>query len=345
MASIREYKTKNGVTYRAELCVLAQRVNATFDTLREAERWSIITEDKIRAGLWPVTKEEEEQKTLAEVLRDYRDGHATTIKDRGIRERIDAIITRWPTCEKINMSKVTLKHYDEYIKSRKNNVCGTTINRELSIISSAVNRAISEGLNTGNLIEKIIRPKNNRARDRRLEAGEMVRLLKELTPRKRNGNGQLGGGVDNKYVRWVVRFAIETAMRRGEILGLQWEDIKLNGKRSKAILHDTKNGDRREVPLSTRARRCLQVVKKLSGDEESSVFTTSPNALKKCFERACERAGINDLHFHDLRHEATTRLAELFQINELAKITGHKDLKMLLRYYHPRAEDLALKLH
>jgi integrase len=78
---------------------------------------------------------------------------------------------------------------------------------------------------------------------------------------------------------------------------------------------------------------------------DGRVFPITANALKLAFERAVKRAGIEDLHFHDLRHEATSRLAEkLPNVIELAAVTGHKDLRMLKRYYHPRAEDLARKL-
>jgi integrase len=74
------------------------------------------------------------------------------------------------------------------------------------------------------------------------------------------------------------------------------------------------------------------------------VFPTSQSAVKQAFARACERAGIDDLHFHDLRHEGTSKMADKLQLHELMKVTGHKDARMLARYYHPRTEDLAKKL-
>jgi integrase len=134
--------------------------------------------------------------------------------------------------------------------------------------------------------------------------------------------------------------AIETAMRRGELLALTWENIHLD--RRIAFLPDTKNGDSRTVPLSTTA---INLLRQLPRSVVGPVFPITANALKLCFRRACIRAGIEDLHFHDLRHEATSRLAEkLTNILELSAVTGHKDLRMLKRYYHPRAEELALKL-
>jgi integrase len=129
-------------------------------------------------------------------------------------------------------------------------------------------------------------------------------------------------------------------MRRGELLSLTWDNVDL--KKQIAFLPETKNGETRTVPLSSRAVAVLEALPRSIGGK---VFPTTPAALKKAFERACAGAGITNLHFHDLRHEATSRMSEkLPNLIELAAVTGHKDLRMLKRYYHPRAEDLARKL-
>jgi len=107
-------------------------------------------------------------------------------------------------------------------------------------------------------------------------------------------------------------------------------------------LHDTKNGETRDVPLSTRA---VEILKNLPRHESGRVFPTTGEALKRVFMRACKRAGIENLHFHDLRHEATSRIAErLDNILELSAVTGHRSVHMLKIYYNPRASDLAKKL-
>jgi integrase len=168
----------------------------------------------------------------------------------------------------------------------------------------------------------------------------------------------------------VIGLAIETAMRRSEIISLRWEHIDL--KRRVAHLPATKNGSARDVPLSSRAVAILQKLKGVSlrpdldGNTEETeasdlgrVFAIRSDAVTRAFERAVTRARktylteaisagqnpdgrfLTDLRFHDLRHEATTRLASIFPMHELAKITGHKDPRMLMRYYHPKAEDLA----
>ena len=130
-------------------------------------------------------------------------------------------------------------------------------------------------------------------------------------------------------------------MRQGELIRLCWEHIDLN--RRTAHLPDTKNGEARTVPLSTTAIRVLRALPRSLHGQAFSGSTTE--AIKRAYIRAVRRAGIEDLRFHDLRHEATTRLFEKgLNIMEVASITGHKDLRMLRRYTHLKAEDLARKL-
>jgi integrase len=129
-------------------------------------------------------------------------------------------------------------------------------------------------------------------------------------------------------------------MRRSEILSLRWPDVFLDERFVR--LHDSKNGEARDVPLSTRAAAALVA---LPRRPDGHVFPITGDALKKAFTRACERAGLENMHFHDLRHEATSRIAtRLDNILELSAVTGHKTVQMLKRYYHPRATDLARKL-
>ena len=130
-------------------------------------------------------------------------------------------------------------------------------------------------------------------------------------------------------------------MRQGELIGLRWEHVDL--ARRIAHLPDTKNGEARTVPLSSTA---VDVLRALPRSIHAEVFPgLTTEAVKRAFARARRRAGLEDLHFHDLRHEATTRLFERgLNIMEVATITGHKDLRMLRRYTHLKAEELARKL-
>ena len=128
-------------------------------------------------------------------------------------------------------------------------------------------------------------------------------------------------------------------MRRSEILSLTWENVDIqNGT---CYLPMTKNGSPRTVPLTSKA---LRIAKSLPQNSEL-VFPISSNAVRLSWDRLRSRAGINDLRFHDLRHEAISRFFERgLSIAEVALISGHKDPRMLFRYTHLRAEDVAKKL-
>jgi integrase len=229
-------------------------------------------------------------------------------------------------------------------------VAPSTVQRELSALGGALTWAIKDrliALPGGNSVSAIRRPPAGKARDRRLEPGEETRLLEALGDRAGDVQGAKRAGAyrvgtRNRWMLPLVRFAIETAMRQGELLALRWADVDLDART--AYLADTKNGEARTVPLSSRAVAVLEALPRGSS-MDGRAFPISAQAVKLAWVRACKRAGIEGLRFHDLRHEATSRLAEkLPNLIELAAVTGHKDLRMLKRYYHPRASDLAKKL-
>ena len=225
-------------------------------------------------------------------------------------------------------------------------VAPATVTRELSTLGGILTWARKDlGLPIDHVVSAIRRPAQGRARDRRLEGDEESRLLEALTDHAGDvhGKNRAGGyrvGTRNPWLRPLVQIAIETAMRQGELLALRWEHVDLKART--AHLEDTKNGESRTVPLS---RRAGSILKALPRSPDGRVFPLTAQAVKLAWRRACLRAGIEDLHFHDLRHEAASRLGEkLSNVLELAAVTGHKDLRMLKRYYHPRAADLAKKL-
>lgn len=145
----------------------------------------------------------------------------------------------------------------------------------------------------------------------------------------------------------LVQLAIETAARQSELLALKWEDVtvpvlRIRGKERTDGKRRTKNRDKyRDVPLSPKA---IKILKGLPRSIGGKIFPVSSQVARNAFIQAVKRAKIEDLHFHDLRHEGTSRLAEKLQMHELMKVTGHSSTRMLARYYHPRAEDMAKKL-
>lgn len=227
-----------------------------------------------------------------------------------------------------------------------------TVIHEIALLSRVINHAIKEWtfpLPYGNPCLQIKMPAQSRSRDRRLDNDEEIRLLAACSDSR------------NVWIGSVVIFAIETAMRAGEMLetwkylegadgkkvktkvsaGLQWKNIDLE-KRT-AHLPETKNGEACTVPLSTHA---VSILKGLPRNLDGRVFGATYEGIHHAFSRACKRASIQDLHFHDLRHEATSRFFEKgFNPMEVNAITGYKTLQMLKRYNHLRAEDLAKRLH
>ena len=138
----------------------------------------------------------------------------------------------------------------------------------------------------------------------------------------------------------LVRLALETAMRRSELLGLRWEHVDIE-KRT-IFLQLTKNGTSRTVPLSTHA---IQILTEIPRMIDGRVFPITHEVVSQAFNRARKQAVVEDIRFHDLRHMAITRLAEkLPNLIELSAVSGHKSLAMLKRYYHPNPEMLALKI-
>jgi integrase len=219
---------------------------------------------------------------------------------------------------------------------RLTEVTPDTVTREMHLMSAVINMARREwGLAlASNPFSLPRKPKLSKGRIRRLRGNELERLL--LAAETSQGG----------FLCHVILFAVETAMRQGEIVSLDWRHVNLD-KRT-AHLPDTKNGDHRTVPLSLPAielLRCLAIIE-LTPDRAGPVFPgVTGGAVKQAFQNARKRAGIEDLRFHDLRHEAVTRLFEkgLHPI-EVASISGHKDMRMLQRYTHLEASKLAEKL-
>ena len=173
-------------------------------------------------------------------------------------------------------------------------------------------------------------PKVGMGRDRRLEQGEEEKLLSISGELKR-----------------IIIVALETGMRRGEILNIKKSHIDFN--RQTLLIPLTKTDTPRTIPLSSRAigviRAQLRGSENVIPIEETTLFSYKPDSVTRAFIRLCKRQGLKNLRFHDLRHEATSRFFEKgLNPVEVATITGHKDTRMLMRYTHLRAEDLVKRL-
>ncbi len=276
-----------------------------------------------------VSTTEAEQTTLEELFKRYEEEVLPSKKShRRVKSSIKVINEYLGL---YTLSKLTPKVISAYRNERLKDVTGDTVRKDLLLISRTLKHAQQEWeiyLPRGNPVTSIKIPNQAKGRERRLQPGEEIKLIKEAK--------EYGGELEN-----IIILALETGMRRGEISELRWKDINL--KKRTATLWDTKNGDNRVVPLSTKA---LDLLESLPINIKGYVFAMLPDSITKAFNRICERTKIEELRFHDLRHEATSRFFEMgLSIMEVSSITGHKDLSMLKRYTHLKAEDLAKKLN
>lgn len=246
------------------------------------------------------------------------------------------VIKRHPIASR-NMDEITTIDIAAYRDERLQQVnprtgrpiTGNTVRLELALLSSLFNIArIEWGTCRSNPVEPVRKPKVAKGRDRRLTSTEERRLSRYFRER-------------NVMLYIIFHLAIETAMRQGEILSLRWEHIDL--QHGVAHLPDTKNGSSRDVPLSRKARNLLQM---LPAQLNGRVFSYTSSGFRSAWRHALKALAIEDLHFHDLRHEAISRLFELGTLNimEVAAISGHRSMNMLKRYTHLRAYQLVSKL-
>jgi len=326
MASIR----KRGSAWQARVIRKGfPDETATFKTKTEALEWSRDVEASMDAGRYRRTKEAEET-LLCDLLQRYRET-VTPLKRGATEEAIRLRALERRRLAKLALVNVTPQAIAAFRDERLTECSPATVIRDLAVLSSIFNHARREwGTDFANPVQMIRKPSSPPGRDRILSADEETRLIAAAAP----------AGRRNPLLQPLLLMALETAMRRGELLGLRWEHVDL--PRRCVFLPLTKNGTSRWVPLSARA---VEVLKHLGPASVGIIFPIATAALDKCFKRACSRAGVVNFRFHDLRHTATTRLAsKLSNVIELGAVTGHQSLQMLKRYYHPSAEQLAIKI-
>lgn len=312
----------------------------TFSQKYDAKEWASVIESEMVRGVF-VSRATAEKTSLADLIARYRIEITPTHKGRDSEEfRLRAL-------QKYPLSNVMVAHlrnsdFAKFRDQRLKSVKPATVVRELTLMQQVIQHARREWdiALPDNPVSLVKRPRFNNERCRRLFPEEESRLLVAAKPVSRNADGTLRSGVHTPWLYPVVVIALETGMRQSEIVSLRWSNVNL--QIGTAYLPETKNGRPRDVPLSRKAREILAALPRTTDER---VFPVTANAIKLAWQRCIKSLGLIDLHFHDLRHEATSRLALLVpNVIELSAITGHRDVNMLRRYYHTSAADLARRL-
>ncbi|MEP2474740.1 MAG: site-specific integrase [Paracoccaceae bacterium] len=320
LASIK--KTKVG-TYRAFVARQGKRKSKIFPTKREATDWAnrqeflILNDEVVQAGV---------------PFGDMLDRYAREVSSakRGARWEIIRIakLRKHPIAE-IRMGKLTQRDFAEWRDERLKEVAPASVNREMVLMSGALTHARKEwNMIKVNPMTDVAKPKKSPPRKRRPSSDEIERM-------------QFVAGSDlTKITARVFHcflFAIETAMRAGEIARLTRDDIDV--EKRVAHLSHTKNGEERDVSLSRRAVELIEALPELD-----PLFGLSVRQMDALFRKIKGKANVEGLTFHDSRHEAITRLSTKLDVLALARMVGHKNINMLMVYYDETAEELAKRL-
>lgn len=299
----------------------------TFSKEAEARRWATIIESEMERGVF-VSRNEAEATLVSDVLTRYANEVLPTKRsEQSDKSRIKTLVGAFGPYWLASLTSSQIAQF----RDRRLQVVGPqSVIHEINLLNRVLKTATMEwgiALPGGLPTAQVRKPLKPRGRDRRITDGEIKKIL-EVT--------------ESDELRTIIVLAVETGMRRGELASLTWEEIDL--KRQTAHLPHTKTDVARTVPLS---RAAVTALKNMGVKSNGRVFALQAESMSQAFERACEshRANISNVRFHDLRHEATSRLFEKgLNVMEVATITGHKTLDMLKRYTHLRAEDLAKKL-
>lgn len=323
---------KRGSSWRVQIYHNGKRYSATRDTKSEAKEWAIQKEAELIQQAEAETNPEDAGHTVAAALTLYRD--TITVKKRGCRWetiRINKFLRLLPFKD-VPVAELSPAAIAAWRDDQLSRLAPASVSREMAVLSAVLDVCRREwGWMKHDPIRDVRKPPKPRARDRLILDREREAMLREL--------GYMEGLPIETHqqqiaVGWLL--ALETAMRAGEVFGLEWTRVNLPKRFVR--LAETKNGDWRDVPLSARAVALLESMK---GIDKTAVFTVDSQVASTLFRRARMRAKIDDLTFHDSRHDAITRLAQKLNVLQLARMVGHRDIRSLQTYYNETAESMA----
>lgn len=248
--------------------------------------------------------------------------------------RLNKIMRDFPELANKPINLVNKSDLINFRNKRCLEVQGTSVKREMQLLGSVFRYAIRELL----IIEhspltNVDKPKENPHREMRISQDDVDTLLEAF-----QYSTDTPLFLKKHQTAWAFLFALETSMRLSEITGMRWEHVADDY----VLLPSTKNGSSRKVPLNRNALALLEKARSLDGE---SVLTISADSLSTTFRKYRDTTDLKHINFHDTRHEACTKFAQIMPIQDLAKVTGHKDMAMLMRYYNPTASELAQRMN
>lgn len=335
MATFEKRKNEDGSTgYRVKIRLRGfEPVSATFDRLTDAKTWASQTETDLKANRYFGAAK---RHTVAELLDRYEAEGLTELKSsRDVKQRLGVWRDRVGKLLLSDLSVGTIKKHKDEIKATPKERgdgerSGADVNRTMAAMSSALSFAVKElEWLEENPMKRVRKFKEPPGRVRYLSEEELAELLKACKASK------------NADLPLAVMLSLSTGARQAEIMGLSWKQIDLKAKT--AQLPDTKNGERRALPIVGEALALLTERGKIRKIDDDRVFPASRRSkkadavvdLRKPWEAALKAAKIEDFHWHDLRHTCASYMAMSgVSLLEMAKLLGHKDVKMTMRYSH-----------
>lgn len=327
MATLRQ----RGNKWQIEVYVKGKRRAKTFLSKTKARNWAREMEVKLSEDV----AEFDRSFTLSDLFSRY--GTEITPQKKSAKTELNRLNLMDRDLGHLVLADLTRNDIESWMKDRLKVVSSSTVKRYITILSNALKYARRWELMGHNPLEDLMVLKSGEARERRIFPQDEEQILLAL-----GYDEESPVTTKNQIVAVAFLLALETAMRSGEILKFTKRDVDLKGRIIHLSAAITKTATKRNVPLSSRA---VELIKKLEPwPDEGPVFQISDETRDVLFRRAVNRTLIEDLTFHDTRREATSRLAQKFHVLDLARITGHKDIKMLMTYYNRDVEDLAKML-
>ena len=301
-----------------------------FDTKARAAAWGYATEAHLRSlkrGVVKATLQDAIDKYITDVCPELKSGDNAAKRLRALSRTVGLL----PVGK--SLPDVTAQDLSRFRDTRLEQVSIATVRKEMTIIRSVLESARRDwGMIQVNPIGDVKKPPAPANRSRLFVGDELTRITCQL------------GYVDkvetlSQQVAVALLLAFETAMRSGEIIGLTWDKVHLEAQY--VSLPETKNGDSRDVPLSSKA---VALLRQMRGLDAARVFTVTAASRDALFRKARDACKITNLHFHDSRANAITALSKKLDIHDLARMIGHRDIRSLQIYYRRTASDMARSL-